>query len=41
MFSNDGVLGVRPSEKYKFLIILSPTGAYFSKAYENTGGGEI
>lgn len=31
MFSNDGVLGVRPSEKYKFLIILSPTGAYFPK----------
>ncbi|MGN6436923.1 MAG: branched-chain amino acid aminotransferase [Agriterribacter sp.] len=31
MFSNDGVLGVRPSEKYKFLIILSPTGPYFPK----------
>ncbi|MBX3257955.1 MAG: branched-chain amino acid aminotransferase [Chitinophagaceae bacterium] len=31
MFSNDGVLGVRPSEKYKFLIILSPAGPYFPK----------
>ncbi|MGN6494824.1 MAG: aminotransferase class IV, partial [Agriterribacter sp.] len=31
MFSNDGVLGVRPSEKYKFIIILSPTGPYFPK----------
>ncbi|MBX2925643.1 MAG: branched-chain amino acid aminotransferase [Chitinophagaceae bacterium] len=31
MFSNDGVLGVRPAGKYKFLIILSPTGPYFPK----------
>ncbi len=29
MFSTDEVLGVRPSETYKFLIILSPTGPYF------------
>lgn len=29
MFSTDAVLGVRPSETYKFLIILSPTGPYF------------
>ena len=26
MFSNDPVIGVKPSEKYKFMIILSPTG---------------
>jgi len=30
MFSTDAVLGVRPSETYKFLIILSPTGPYFA-----------
>jgi len=30
MFSTDTMLGVRPSEKYKFLILLSPAGAYFS-----------
>jgi branched-chain amino acid aminotransferase len=29
MFSTDELLGVRPSETYKFLIILSPTGPYF------------
>ncbi len=29
MFSTDDVLGVRPSDTYKFLIILSPTGPYF------------
>lgn len=29
MFSTDEMLGVRPSESYKFLIILSPTGPYF------------
>src|SRR3982751_4236842 len=29
MFSTDTVLGVRPSESYKFLILLSPTGPYF------------
>lgn len=29
MFSTDEVLGVRPSDSYKFLIILSPTGPYF------------
>ena len=28
MFSTDHVLGVKPSETYKFLIILSPTGPY-------------
>ncbi|MBC7868348.1 MAG: branched-chain amino acid aminotransferase, partial [Gloeobacteraceae cyanobacterium ES-bin-316] len=29
MFSTDAMLGVRPSETYKFLIILSPTGPYY------------
>jgi branched-chain amino acid aminotransferase len=29
MFSTDEALGVRPSQSYKFLIILSPTGPYF------------
>jgi branched-chain amino acid aminotransferase len=29
MFSTDEVIGVRPSEKYKFMIILSPTGPYY------------
>ena len=31
MFATDQILGVRPSETYKFLIILSPTGPYFPK----------
>ncbi len=30
MFSTDAMLGVRPSETYKFLIILSPSGPYFA-----------
>jgi branched-chain amino acid aminotransferase len=30
MFSNDNMIGVRPSEKYKFMIILSPTGPYYN-----------
>src|SRR6478609_5332353 len=30
MFATDAMLGVRPSETYKFLIILSPAGPYFS-----------
>lgn len=29
MFSCDEVIGVRPSECYKFMIILSPTGPYY------------
>jgi branched-chain amino acid aminotransferase len=29
MFSSDHVIGVKPSETYKFMIILSPTGPYF------------
>jgi len=31
MFSTDALLGVRPSDSYKFLIILSPTGPYYAK----------
>jgi branched-chain amino acid aminotransferase len=31
MFSTDEMIGVRPSEKYKFMIILSPTGPYYNK----------
>ncbi|MBL7702693.1 MAG: branched-chain amino acid aminotransferase [Ferruginibacter sp.] len=30
MFSSDSMIGVRPSEKYKFMIILSPTGPYYN-----------
>lgn len=30
MFSSDKVIGVRPSDNYKFLIILSPTGPYYN-----------
>ena len=30
MFGSDDLIGVRPSEKYKFMIILSPTGPYYS-----------
>lgn len=30
MFSTDELIGVKPSEKYKFMIILSPTGPYYS-----------
>jgi branched-chain amino acid aminotransferase len=29
MFATDALLGVRPSETYKFMIILSPTGPYY------------
>jgi branched-chain amino acid aminotransferase len=30
MFASDTVLGVRPAENYKFLIMLSPTGPYYA-----------
>ncbi len=30
MFSTDAMLGVRPSDTYKFMIILSPTGPYYA-----------
>lgn len=29
MFSSDELIGVRPSDTYKFMIILSPTGPYY------------
>lgn len=31
MFATDAMLGVRPSQTYKFLILLSPTGPYYPK----------
>ena len=30
MFSTDEMIGVKPSDKYKFMIILSPTGPYYN-----------
>jgi branched-chain amino acid aminotransferase len=30
MFSTDEMIGVKPSENYKFMIILSPTGPYYN-----------
>jgi branched-chain amino acid aminotransferase len=30
MFSSDEMIGVRPSESYKFMIILAPTGPYYA-----------
>ena len=30
MFATDHVIGVKPSETYKFMILLSPTGPYYS-----------
>jgi branched-chain amino acid aminotransferase len=30
MFATDAVLGVKPSDTYKFIILLSPTGPYYS-----------
>jgi len=29
MFSSDHIIGVKPSDSYKFMIILSPTGPYY------------
>jgi branched-chain amino acid aminotransferase len=31
MFSSDEMIGVRPGGKYKFLVMLSPTGPYYNK----------
>lgn len=31
MFATDAVLGVKPSETYRFIILLSPTGPYYSE----------
>ena len=30
MFASDEMIGVKPSDKYKFMIILSPTGPYYA-----------
>jgi branched-chain amino acid aminotransferase len=30
MFSSDEMIGVKPSDKYKFMILLSPTGPYYT-----------
>ncbi len=30
MFASDDVIGVKPSENYKFIILLSPTGPYYA-----------
>lgn len=30
MFSSDAVIGVKPSDNYKFMIILSPSGPYYN-----------
>ena len=30
MFSSDEMIGVRPSDTYKFMVILSPTGPYYA-----------
>jgi len=30
MFANDDVIGVRPSDNYRFMIILCPTGPYYA-----------
>src|SRR5258708_5394074 len=32
MFSTDEAIGVRPSDTYKFMILLSPTGPYYAEA---------
>jgi branched-chain amino acid aminotransferase len=34
MFGVDPVLGVRPSTKYKFIILLSPVGAYYPEGFK-------
>jgi branched-chain amino acid aminotransferase len=31
MFASDTMLGVRPSDSYKFIIMLSPTGPYYAE----------
>jgi branched-chain amino acid aminotransferase len=30
MFATDEVIGVKPSDKYKFMVLLSPTGPYYA-----------
>ncbi|GIV46048.1 MAG: hypothetical protein KatS3mg036_0866 [Ignavibacterium sp.] len=34
MFGSDPALGVRPSSEYKFIIILSPVGAYYPEGFK-------
>ncbi len=34
IFASDAYLGVRPSNTYKFMIILSPSGAYYSQGLD-------
>lgn len=34
IFGNDEVLGVRPSTNYKFIILLSPVGAYYPEGFK-------
>ena len=34
IFGNDTFLGVRPSSSYKFLILLSPVGAYYPEGFQ-------
>lgn len=34
MFGTDEILGVHPSKKYKFIIMLSPVGAYYSEGFK-------
>ena len=31
MFASDVAIGVRPSDTYKFIVILSPTGPYYAE----------
>ena len=38
VFATESGLGVRPAKQYRFLVIASPAGAYFS-AYSNSKGG--
>ena len=33
IFASESFLGVRPAKKYKFMIILSPVGAYYSSGF--------
>lgn len=34
IFGSDPLLGVRPSKSYKFMIILSPVGAYYAEGFK-------
>lgn len=34
MFGTDEILGVHPSKKYKFIIMLSPVGAYYPEGFK-------